>query len=331
MKHQGQHLGSVEFGLNLAQDFADHFKSQFGAALALHAMADSEVNTLASNVPQTSLVKSGVVRDVFSTGQGQITFSDTEGTAYAVTTQPIEDFAGQTIAVIEIAMGINNYRQAMATAQSTVVLISVVALLIGLVVAVLIGRSVTRPISRATKAMSDIAEGEGDLTQRLSVVGKDELSELAYAFNSFAERVQKTVVEVAQSTDELSPASEEMAAITEDANQRIKQQRQETDQVVTAMNEMTATVQEVASNAEIAASSARDADTNAREGSKVIHRSIEGVCALAKEVDRTAEIYKARWRCTFRPDEGLHSRVLECHSMTPRGDGCCTAPFAMIF
>ena len=48
-----------------------------------------------------------------------------------------------------------------------------------------------------------IAEGEGDLTQRLTIASGDEFGELAGAFNRFVERIHESIREVASATREV--------------------------------------------------------------------------------------------------------------------------------
>lgn len=84
----------------------------------------------------------------------------------------------------------------------------------------------------------DIAEGNGDLTQRLSLDGKDELTQINLAFNAFISKIQVLVQQTHQSSLSVSAAAEELSAVTHQSSQTIYQQSLETDQVATAMNEM---------------------------------------------------------------------------------------------
>ncbi|MFO8154682.1 MAG: methyl-accepting chemotaxis protein [Pseudomonadota bacterium] len=285
---EGTHIGSVEFGLNLAQDFADSFTEEFGASMALHTMEQDEINTLATNIPGESFADPEAVRAALD-GERVLRRTERGGTQYATVVRAIPDFAGNNIAVVEIAMDRNFYATAMSTTRNSVLFIGLIALAAGLVIAWFIGRSIVHPINHTVDAMVEIAQGEGDLTKRLDEKGKDEIAELAHAFNLFAQRVQETVSEVGSSTDQLASAAEQMSTITAETNQNTQRQREETEQVVTAMNEMTATVQEVARNAETAAEAAREADASAQNGSGVVDRTITGIKNLASEVDNAAE------------------------------------------
>lgn len=81
-----------------------------------------------------------------------------------------------------------------------------------------------------------------------------------------------------------------MSVITVSSTENVSKQQRETEQVATAMNEMTATVMEVSNNAEQAAESTGQADTQAQEGRQVVNDTVESINLLAKEVDSAANV-----------------------------------------
>jgi len=159
-----------------------------------------------------------------------------------------------------------------------------------LLLAAWLGRSVTKPLGAVTRQMSEIAEGEGDLTRRLDASRHDEIGELAAAFNHFVERIQRLVGQVAGSTAQLAAAAEELSATSEETSGHVARQQSETEQVATAMNEMSATVQEVARNASDAAQAARAADGEAKQGREVVGSAVRAIDALAAEVEQAADV-----------------------------------------
>jgi len=175
-------------------------------------------------------------------------------------------------------------------ARNLVVVLFVVGLLVGLGCAFLISNVVVKPLKAAVHAMNDIAEGDGDLTHRLSANGKDEIAHLGQAFNKFATKVHGVVSEVMNSTSQLSSAASELSAITSQTSEGVVQQQMETEQVATAMNEMTSTVQEVANHAEQAASAANDANQESQSGNAIVKEGISSIDSLAKEISNASEV-----------------------------------------
>ncbi len=175
-------------------------------------------------------------------------------------------------------------------AKSAVSVLAIVGVLIGIAGALIMSAVITRPINLAVSTMKDIAEGEGDLTRRLNVAGRDEIGQLAEAFNSFVEKIHDVVSKVSGSVTQLAAAAEQMSVITSETSEGVGRQRMETDQVATAINEMSATAQEVARNATGAAEAADGADTETRNGQRVVSSTTQAMNALAAEVERAAEV-----------------------------------------
>jgi len=174
--------------------------------------------------------------------------------------------------------------------MASVTLISVLSVIIGLVGSWLLVIMISKPLNYIVVAMRDIAEGEGDLTKRLSVRGRDEIADMSSAFNTFTDKVQTIISQVAGSTSQLAAAAEEMSAVVDTTKSGIRQQQTETDLVATAMNEMVATVQEVSNNASNAAAQASTANDQAQTGKQTINKTIQSIESLASEVSKASDV-----------------------------------------
>ncbi|MDX1268248.1 MAG: cache domain-containing protein, partial [Oceanisphaera sp.] len=166
IRFQGRHLGSVEFGLNLAQDFATGFTEEFNAGIAIHAINGSQVETLASTIVGSSLVGQLAIMAAWQ-GEPVQGRQQKDGTPYATLVHSINDFAGKPIAVVEIAMDRRFYAESMASTRTFVVLLALGAIAISLLVAFMLAQSIVRPLRETVNNLHDIANGEGDLTRRL--------------------------------------------------------------------------------------------------------------------------------------------------------------------
>ena len=161
---------------------------------------------------------------------------------------------------------------------------SLVALALIVLLALIVVRSIIRPLKSAVSAMNDIASGDGDLTRRLDVSGKDELGQLATAFNSFADQVHGLVERVLSSTRTLNEATADLNQVMTEAEQVVERQKSESDQVATAMNEMTAAAQEVASNASEASAAADHANGQVCDAQGLVHQATEVIGGLSEQV-----------------------------------------------
>jgi len=284
----GQHLGSVEFGMSFGQPFFDNFKAKYDVDVSLHVAQGDRFENFASTL-ESSLLTTELLGQISNNG-AQVVRINQGGTPYAVYGEAVNDFAGNPVGVLEIARKRTDYLGLLSSARTAVLIASLIAIVVAAVIATIISRSISRPIRQAAEAMQDIAEGDGDLTKRLSVVGKDEISMMARGFNQFASKVQQSLQNVNRSTEQLASAAEEMSYITQQTRDGVKQQQSETEQVATAMNEMTATVQEVARHATEASSAAQDADTEAQAGNTIVEQTVQSINQLADEIERATGV-----------------------------------------
>ena len=192
----------------------------------------------------------------------------------------------------EVLIGVRSQEQK-ATAQfanSVSVIGGLLAIIVGALVAFFVVRGILIPLKATNAILKDIAEGDGDLTVRVSVQTNDEIGELGNNFNTFVDKLQGIIGEIAGATSQLASSTEEMAAITMQTSAGVENQKQETIQVATAITEMTATVQEVSSNAEKASLAASEADNESQTGSHVVSATVQAITALATEVESSAAV-----------------------------------------
>lgn len=149
---------------------------------------------------------------------------------------------------------------------------------------------IVEPLKTTVEVLEDIAQGEGDLTRRLDVRGKDEIAQLAAGFNRFVEKIQFTVAQVSGAVAQLAAAAEEMSMITDETNDGVVKQKMETDKVASAMHQMEASAREVTNNAEHAAEGTRDADREAEAGKQVVGLTISSINGLAQEVENASGV-----------------------------------------
>jgi methyl-accepting chemotaxis protein len=139
-------------------------------------------------------------------------------------------------------------------------------------------------------ALRDMAEGDGDLTQRIKVSSQDEVGELAHWFNVFANRIQTVVGKFKDSANNLTMAAAQLSStITRTAEGTLRQQT-EIEHVAKSMSEMAGTVEEVARNVSLSASDAQKADDESAKGADVVTQTMGAINALARDIDKASEV-----------------------------------------
>ncbi|WP_367085526.1 methyl-accepting chemotaxis protein [Pseudomonas sp. HOU2] len=159
---------------------------------------------------------------------------------------------------------------------ATVIAVVIIIALLGMLIRLLI-----QPLHVMTRAMEDIADGEGDLTKRLTIVNNDEFGVLGTAFNRFVERIHGSIREVSSATGQVNEVALRVVAASNSSMYNSDQQASRTSSVAAAINQLGAAAQEIARNAAQASNQASDARGLAEDGQQVVDRSIKAMNQLS--------------------------------------------------
>lgn len=179
--------------------------------------------------------------------------------------------------------------QQQSSATVTLAVIGALIALVGLGVMLLVGYSLARPARRLATMLDEAAQGDGDLTQRLTVDRADEFGDIARGFNGFLDKLQGMMRDVVGSVQQVTDAAENTADIAMRTNDGMQTQLGEIELVATAVTEMTATAQDVARNAGLAAEAAGNAHGSATHGRKVVQDTADTIQSLAVDMERAVQ------------------------------------------
>jgi methyl-accepting chemotaxis protein len=174
---------------------------------------------------------------------------------------------------------------------------TIVSLFIGLAalatvaLAMLLTRSIGRPLSSAVSAAESVARG--DLTRPIETHGNDEVSRLLQALATMQQNLRETLQGISGSATQLATAADELNAVTLDSTQGLQQQNNEIEQAATAVNEMTTAVEEVARNAVSTSDATRQSSESAQLGQARVSDTASAINALASDVQHTGELVQS--------------------------------------
>jgi len=190
-----------------------------------------------------------------------------------------------------------------ARTRLAIILMGVVGLAIGIVLALIIGRSIVKPIVNVTTSLKDIAEGEGDLTKHLNLTSKDEIGDLAHYFNITIEKIRNMVgiiknkvdaltntsFELSENMSKTSRAIDKISVNFEDMRNlegRQEAEAQEADTAVeaikTCLDNMGKTVDDQTSRVDTSSSAIEEMTANINSVSKTLVENSKYVDALAE-------------------------------------------------
>lgn len=160
----------------------------------------------------------------------------------------------------------------------TLITLTFLALLSGVLSAMRISSSITIPLGRAVELAKGVASG--DLTQRIEVAGTDELCALFRALNDMSSRLSGLITEVLNSAEAVGATAEEIAQSNEELSQRTQQQAASLEETAASMVEITSLGKNNSDNAGNADKLAHEARELAESGGTVVGQAVGAMGAI---------------------------------------------------
>ena len=159
--------------------------------------------------------------------------------------------------------------------------------------AFLVKKLVTQPLTEVINALENIASGEGDLTQRLTLKHTGEIAVVEASFNDFVDKIQTLVKSIQSSVQDTTAVSQAVHLASEETQSILKNQQEETDHVAAAITQMSASTREIANNVQLTADSAVQVNTDANEVSAIVTESIDSINGLSEQLTDASNVINA--------------------------------------
>lgn len=151
------------------------------------------------------------------------------------------------------------------------------------------GGRVAYPLERTAAILTDIAEGEGDLTRRIEVREQDEIGALAAGFNTFVSKLQRTMVDVASTTDAVSSAAQDLSRNAASMTEAAGETSTSASRVAEESDAVRGNVETMAAGIEELSASVREVATNAAEAAQVGQRAVTTATATNGTIQQLGE------------------------------------------
>src|ERR1035437_2990007 len=237
----GKSLAVAENGIPFGKEFVDRAKRRLGVDLAVHGFDGKAFTKLSSTFGDTVVATQDEMKSVFNGAalHREATFG---GHPAALYVGQIKNYAGQPVAVLEVIKDTTEYEAAAASSQRNLILGTVAILAGAMLLAFLLGRGLSRPLTAITAVMNRLSSGDIEV----AIPGgdrKDELDTMAVAVDVF----RRSMIE-ARTMREAQETAKQQAEFEKKALQRQMADRFEADvkSVVGAVAKATADMQRVA-------------------------------------------------------------------------------------
>ncbi len=177
---------------------------------------------------------------------------------------------------------------AYAQARVLTIGLALAALVLGVLIAWFITRSVTRPLGLAVKIAETVASG--DLGSRIEVNSRDEVGQLLAALKNMNEKLADIVGNVRGSADSVGSAAKQISAGNNDLSQRTQEQASALEETASSMEEMTSTTKQNADNARQANQLAVGARDQAEKGGEVVTKAVAAMSEINASSRKIADI-----------------------------------------
>lgn len=289
--NEGEHIGSVEFGLSFGQPFFDRFSENVGARAALYVLRDENVEKFSSTFPDDQIFEDGLLRQAAGkTAPTILPDVAVDGVAHAVMLTPISDFSGAVIGVAVLGFDRSALDKALLSGNLMSLAIGLAVLVLALVIAAILNRSIAKPVATMTGVMRQLASGDTgvDIPGRNRV---DEMGEMAEAVQVFKDSaIEKARLEAEQEENERRAKEEKTRAMRELADRF----DQEVGSIVNMVQSAASELLDTSSQLNEAVEQSESQTDIAAGGAEHASQSVQTVAAAAEELSAAVQEVNSR-------------------------------------
>jgi methyl-accepting chemotaxis protein len=275
----GKSIANTDIGVAFGKEFVERAKQRLGVDLAVHWFDGKVFKKLSSTLGDAVVATPDELKSAFDGGALRRD-ATLNGHPAALYLGQIKNYAGQPVAVIELVKDTTEYEAAAASSQRNLIFGAVAILGAAVLLAFLLGRGLSRPLTAITAVMNRLSSGDTDVT----IPGgdrKDELGTMALAVDVF----RRNMIE-AGTMREAQEAAKRGTETEKKALQRRMADRFEADvkSVVGAVAKATQDMQRVAGEITGSVNGASERTTAAAAASEQASASVSTVAAATEEL-----------------------------------------------
>ena len=185
-----------------------------------------------------------------------------------------------------LAEDINLAADMVQSLKTSMIVITLISLIIGIGCAVLFSKDLMQRLSINLTRAKQIATG--DMTgETLVVKGNDELADLTCAINQMSDSLKSLVQQTASSMSDASDGSKSILSANHEMVEGIKEQSSQIEQIASAIEELSNSSTEVSNNCNAASDSSTNALTLAKTGGEIVQSSLSHMVSIKQSFDNT--------------------------------------------
>ncbi len=214
---------------------------------------------------------------------------------YTVAYLPLRDRKFQTAGILSIAIATEQLKQAKLYTQLNLAVISMIGVAIAVLIGYITSKSIVKPIYKLIKDTQIIADG--NLAYKSQLNGKDEVGQLAAAFNTMADslralvnQIHYTVNDTVRLSQDLDRQVGEVAAISQEVEKASEDLKSGAGQQVADLEEADSKIRQVADSAKVILKQTGEMASYTTKTKDVVRTEEEALQELTAQMLKTREI-----------------------------------------
>jgi methyl-accepting chemotaxis protein len=292
----GKSLAAVDVGAAFGKEFVDRAKKRFGIDLAVHSFDGKAFKRLSSTFGEGVVATADDLRGVID-GQPLRRDAMLDGHPAALYVGQIKNYAGQPVAVLEIIKDTTEYEAVAASAQLNLILGTAAILAGAILLAFLLGRGLSRPLTAITAVMNRLSSGDTEV----AIPGserRDELGTMALALDVFRRNmIEAGTLREAQEADKARAGLEKQALQRQmadrfeaDVKGAVGAVAKATEDMQRIAGEITTSVRGTSERAAAAAAASEEASTSVGTVAAASEELASSVTEIGRQVTHSSRV-----------------------------------------
>ncbi|MFP4383019.1 MAG: methyl-accepting chemotaxis protein [Spirochaetia bacterium] len=169
-----------------------------------------------------------------------------------------------------------------------VTIIAVSAIILGIIMALIITRSIVNPIRKGIGFVREISQG--NLTVRNTINQKDEVGQLAQAMQNMTDKLRLITMEIKSGAANITDGSAAISSTSQQLSQGATEQAASAEEVSSSMEEMASNIRQNSENAMQTEKISKKAAQDAQAGGEAVIKTVSAMKDIAEKINIIEEI-----------------------------------------
>ena len=260
-------------------------------------LVKNQANIIEQAKTNNSLTSASVfLQYVLDTDETEVGYYSYQNSSYiaAFATMKTTDWS------VIIRAPVNEFLGTVNALQSSMLIIGVIILLSALVVVYLVARAMVKPVNVVVRALKNIAQGEGDLTVRLPLVGNDEITDLSEYFNETITKIGTSIRQIGVNSNTMEEIGNELASNMTETASAVNQISANIDSVkqqaltqAASVTETAATIEEIVRTIKQLNASIETQAASVAQSSSSVEEMVANIASIGQTLGKTDNVIKS--------------------------------------